>query len=96
MMTQLHFDVAEFEKLDILGDKALDHASSLVRAEKAQGLVAPNVCEIVRSVLPVLKAIKEIVCKLKFVPGLKQVCKALEPVIPLLESACPSSQTSEI
>lgn len=95
MMMQLNFDAAEFEKLGALGETALDHARVLEKSEKIQGFSGLDVCGTVRSVLPVLKTVKEIACTLKFVPGLKQACKALEPVIPLLESVCPSSQTSE-
>lgn len=87
MTTQFNVDAAEFEKLDTLGDKALDQVKALEKESfQAMGL---DVCGHVRKVMPVLKTVQSIVCKLKFVPGLKQACKALETVIAALESICP-------
>jgi hypothetical protein len=87
MMTQFNFDATEFEKLDTLGDKALDQVKLLRSDAKAIRL---DVCENVRKITPVIKTVHSIICGLKFVPGLKQACKALDTVIPVLDSVCPA------
>jgi hypothetical protein len=87
MKTQFNFDTTEFEELDTLGDKALDQVKLLRSDAKAIRL---DVCENVRKITPVLKTVLSIISAIKFVPGLKQACKALETVIPVLDSICPA------
>ena len=90
MKTQFDFDAAEFEKLDTLGEKALGQANVLRSGQKVEGVLGVDVCDTVRKITPILKTVQAIVCGLKFVPGVKQACKALELVIPALDSICPA------
>lgn len=87
MESNLTFHAEDLARLDAMGDDVLSGLAELTQEPAAlRGL---DVCEVVHRVLPILETIKSVVCALKFIPGLKQACTALETVINLLRSVCP-------
>jgi hypothetical protein len=89
MTAQFTFEAVELDKLDVLGDNSVSQANALRGVLKKSDV---DFCAEIRRILPIIKMVRDIVCSLKFIPGLKQACQALELIIPILEKLCPPTE----